>query len=111
MESMIGLLNAAYVILRLKRGPILKLFDLVACVQEKKVKKISDMNIDPFKAVGNGGVTSSSGSSTPTPYLANGENADKSYHSLSNDFSFPPRGISSLYLPAVVLDLKSSCCD
>ncbi|CAL5335065.1 unnamed protein product [Camellia sinensis] len=69
-------------------------------VQEKKVKKISDMNIDPFKAVGNGGVTSSSGSSTPTPYLANGENADKSYHSLSNDFSFPPRGISSLYLPA-----------
>ncbi|THG12902.1 hypothetical protein TEA_021380 [Camellia sinensis var. sinensis] len=63
-------------------------------VQEKKVKKISDMNINPFKAVGNGGVTSSSGSSTPTPYLANGENADKSYHSLSNDFSFPPRGIS-----------------
>ncbi|KAI7979811.1 hypothetical protein LOK49_Contig242G00003 [Camellia lanceoleosa] len=70
-------------------------------VQEKKVKKIFDMNINPFKAVGNGGVTSSSGSSTPTPYLANGENADKSYHSLSNDFSFPPRGISSLYLPAV----------
>ncbi|KAF5939039.1 hypothetical protein HYC85_023298 [Camellia sinensis] len=62
------------------------------------------MNIDPFKAVGNGGVTSSSGSSTPTPYLANGENADKSYHSLSNDFSFPPRGISSLYLPAEVPD-------
>ncbi|KAL7162598.1 hypothetical protein ACSBR2_042982 [Camellia fascicularis] len=70
-------------------------------VQEKKVKKISDMNIDPFKAVGNGGVASSSGSSTPRPYLANGGNPDKSYHSLSNDFSFPPGGIPSLHLPAV----------
>ncbi|KAF5931960.1 hypothetical protein HYC85_028131 [Camellia sinensis] len=70
-------------------------------VQEKKVKKISDMNIDPFKAVGNGGVASSSGSSSPRPYLANGGNPDKSYHSLSNDFSFPPGGIPSLHLPAV----------
>ncbi|XP_028068652.1 serine/threonine protein phosphatase 2A 55 kDa regulatory subunit B beta isoform-like isoform X2 [Camellia sinensis] len=70
-------------------------------VQEKKVKKISDMNIDPFKAVGNGGVASSSGSSSPRPYLANGGNPDKSYHSLSNDFSFPPGGIPSLRLPAV----------
>ncbi|KAI7986547.1 Serine/threonine protein phosphatase 2A 55 kDa regulatory subunit B beta isoform [Camellia lanceoleosa] len=70
-------------------------------VQEKKVKKISDMNIDPFKAVGNGGVASSSGSSSPRPYLANGGNPDKSYHSLSNDVSFPPGGIPSLHLPAV----------
>ncbi|GMP64305.1 hypothetical protein CsSME_00025649 [Camellia sinensis var. sinensis] len=70
-------------------------------VQEKKVKKISDMNINPFKAVGNGGVASSGGFSSLRPYLANGGNADKSYHSLSNDFSFPPGGISSLHLPAV----------
>ncbi|KAI8000550.1 hypothetical protein LOK49_LG09G01034, partial [Camellia lanceoleosa] len=61
-------------------------------------EKFSDMNIDPFKGVGNGGVASSSGSSSLGPYLANGGNVDKSYHSLSNDFSFH-QGISSLHLP------------
>ncbi|KAJ0076002.1 hypothetical protein Patl1_33411 [Pistacia atlantica] len=36
-------------------------------VQEKKVKKISDMNLDPLKAVANGSVASSSNASSPKP--------------------------------------------
>ncbi|KAI8026494.1 Serine/threonine protein phosphatase 2A 55 kDa regulatory subunit B alpha isoform [Camellia lanceoleosa] len=65
---------------------------LILCARgaREESKKFSDMNIDPFKGVGNGGVASSSGSSSLGPYLANGGNVDKSYHSLSNDFSFPP---------------------
>ncbi|THG23543.1 hypothetical protein TEA_021317 [Camellia sinensis var. sinensis] len=70
-------------------------------VQEKKVKKISDMNIDPSKAVGNGGIASSSVSSSPRSYLANGGYTDRSCNNLSNDFSFPPGGIPSLRLPVV----------
>ncbi|CBI35975.3 unnamed protein product, partial [Vitis vinifera] len=56
-------------------------------VQEKKVKKISDMNLDPSKAVGNG---------------------NRSYSYLSNDFSFPPGGIPSLRLPTVVSSPETS---
>nr|KJB70308.1 hypothetical protein B456_011G067400 [Gossypium raimondii] len=63
-------------------------------VQEKKVKKISEMNLDPPKAVGNGCVASSSNSNSPTPCLANGGSPD-------NDFSFPPGGLPSLRLPVV----------
>ncbi|KAG8481846.1 hypothetical protein CXB51_027151 [Gossypium anomalum] len=63
-------------------------------VQEKKVKKISEMNLDPPKAVGNGCVASSSNSNSPTPCLANGGSSD-------NDFSFPPAGLPSLRLPVV----------
>ncbi|KAF8369791.1 hypothetical protein HHK36_032187 [Tetracentron sinense] len=70
-------------------------------VQEKKVKKICDMNLDPSKAVGNGSVASSSISTIPKPYIANGGCPDRSYNYLSNDFSFPPGGISSLHLPVV----------
>ncbi|KAF8393510.1 hypothetical protein HHK36_021754 [Tetracentron sinense] len=70
-------------------------------VQEKKVKKICDMNLDPSKAVGNGSVASSSISTSPKPYIANGGCPDRSYNYLSNDFSFPPGGISSLHLPVV----------
>ncbi|XAR67644.1 hypothetical protein NMG60_11002488 [Bertholletia excelsa] len=70
-------------------------------VQEKKVKKISDMNIDPSKAVGNGGIASSSVSFNPRSYLPNGGSADRSCNYLSNDFAFPPGGIPSLRLPAV----------
>lgn len=71
-------------------------------VQEKKVKKISDMNIDSSKAMGNGSIASSSNSSSSKPHLANGGPSDKSYIYLSNDFSFPPGGLPSLKLPSVV---------
>ncbi|CAN4089069.1 unnamed protein product [Withania somnifera] len=70
-------------------------------VQEKKVKKISDMNIDPSRAVGNGSVASSSVSSSPKQCLANGGYGDRSSNCLSNDSSFPPGGFSSLRLPVV----------
>ncbi|KAK6128028.1 hypothetical protein DH2020_038231 [Rehmannia glutinosa] len=70
-------------------------------VQEKKVKKISDINVEPSKAAGNGGIASSSVSSSPKQYLANGDCAVQSYNSLSNDLSFPPGGIPSLRLPVV----------
>ena len=78
-------------------------FSRMKQVQEKKVKKISDMNLDPSKAVGNGSVASSSNSTSPKPYLANGGSPDRSYSYLSNDFSFPPGGIPSLRLPTVVV--------
>ena len=70
-------------------------------VQEKKVKKISEMNVDPSKAVGNGGVASSSNSSIGKQYLANG--GDKSHNLPSNDLSIPPGGFPSLRLPVVVV--------
>lgn len=72
-------------------------------MQEKKVKKISEMNLDPTKAVGNGSLASSSNSSSPKPYLANGGSPDRSYDCPSNDFPFPPGGIPSLHLPVVVV--------
>ncbi|RDY01023.1 Serine/threonine protein phosphatase 2A 55 kDa regulatory subunit B beta isoform [Mucuna pruriens] len=70
-------------------------------VQEKKVKKISEMNVDPSKSMGNGCIASSSNSSSSRPYLANGGTPDRSYNYLSNDFSFPPGGVPSLRLPMV----------
>ncbi|KAL1293115.1 serine/threonine protein phosphatase 2A 55 kDa regulatory subunit B beta isoform isoform X1 [Arachis ipaensis] len=63
-------------------------------VQEKKIKKISDMNVDHLKAVGN--VSSSSNSSSSIPYLANG------------GLSIPPGGIPSLKLPVVVTSNETS---
>ncbi|KAK3028919.1 hypothetical protein RJ639_039928 [Escallonia herrerae] len=78
------------------------------CVQEKKVKKISEMNVDPSKAVGNGSFSSSSVSSSPKSSLSNGGYSDRSCTLLNNDFSFPPGGISSLRLPVVVV-LNLSC--
>ncbi|KAL9255487.1 Serine/threonine protein phosphatase 2A 55 kDa regulatory subunit B beta isoform-like protein [Drosera capensis] len=47
-------------------------------VHEKKVKKITDMNVAPRETVGNGSI-----------------------HSLSNDVAIPPEGIPSLRLPVV----------
>ncbi|GER53484.1 serine/threonine-protein phosphatase 2A 55 kDaregulatory subunit B [Striga asiatica] len=72
-------------------------------IQEKKVKKISDINADPSKASGNGIVASSSVPPSPKQSLANGGHSDRSYNSLSDDLSFPPGGTSSLRLPVVVV--------
>jgi len=78
-------------------------------VQEKRVKKISEMNIDLSKSMGNGCIASSSNSSSSKPYLANGGSPDRSYNYISNDFSFPPGGIPSLRLPMVVVSNPSTC--
>ncbi|CAI0462179.1 unnamed protein product [Linum tenue] len=77
-------------------------------VQEKKVKKISEMNVDPSKAVGNGSVASSSNSSAPKPYLANGGCTDRLHNSPGNDFSIPAGGFPSLRLPVVVTSAETS---
>ncbi|XP_062087654.1 serine/threonine protein phosphatase 2A 55 kDa regulatory subunit B beta isoform isoform X2 [Humulus lupulus] len=70
-------------------------------VQEKKVKKVSDYNLDPSKVVGNGSIASSSSSSSPKPYLANGGCPERTNSYLSNDLSIPSGGIPSLRLPVV----------
>ncbi|XP_073035092.1 serine/threonine protein phosphatase 2A 55 kDa regulatory subunit B beta isoform-like [Primulina eburnea] len=70
-------------------------------VQEKKIKKISDMNVHPSKPAGNSTVASSSVSSNSKLHLANGGSPDRFYNYLSNDLSFPPGGIPSLRLPVV----------
>ncbi|XP_044486540.1 serine/threonine protein phosphatase 2A 55 kDa regulatory subunit B beta isoform-like isoform X2 [Mangifera indica] len=81
-------------------------------VQEKKVKKISEMNLDPLKGVANGSVASSSNASNPKIYLANGGCLDKSYSSPSNDCFIPPGSIPSLRLPTVTsneISLMARC--
>lgn len=78
-------------------------------VQEKKVKKIAEMNVDPSKTMGNGSIASSSNSTSSGSCLVNGGNPDGSYNYLSNDFSFPPGGIPSLRLPVVVVYSPSTC--
>ncbi|KAL8118715.1 serine/threonine protein phosphatase 2A 55 kDa regulatory subunit B beta isoform-like isoform X2 [Apium graveolens] len=70
-------------------------------VQEKKVKKISEMNTDLGKSNGNGSIASSSVSTSPSSYRANGGCSDASLSFSSNELSFPPGGISSLRLPVV----------
>ncbi|XP_050380926.1 serine/threonine protein phosphatase 2A 55 kDa regulatory subunit B beta isoform-like isoform X1 [Argentina anserina] len=75
-------------------------------VQEKKVKKVSEMNVDPSKTVANGSVASSSSLSNPKIHLANG--GCQSSSSLGNDISFPPGGIPSLRLPQVVTSHETS---
>ncbi|KAH0668090.1 hypothetical protein KY285_029296 [Solanum tuberosum] len=70
-------------------------------VQEKKVKKISDLNIDPSRDVANGSMPSSSVSSSQKQYLVNGCYTDGSSECLSNDLLFPPGGLPALRLPVV----------
>lgn len=64
---------------------------VVIQVQEKKVKKIANMNMDFSKAVGK------TNAATSSTYIVNGGSKDKS----SIDFKFPPGGIPSLRLPVV----------
>ncbi|ESQ35024.1 hypothetical protein EUTSA_v10007406mg [Eutrema salsugineum] len=68
-------------------------------VQEKKIKKICEMNIDP---------SNQPSPSTPPPLVPNGVLAKKEHGYLSDDFSFPPGGIPSLRLPVVVTSQETS---
>ncbi|CAM8906673.1 unnamed protein product [Rhodiola kirilowii] len=67
-------------------------------VHEKKVKMISDMNVDPLNGVGNGVATSVSKIKSA---VANGSYPDETNSTLNNGFSFPPDEIPSLRLPVV----------
>ncbi|KAG1330193.1 serine/threonine protein phosphatase 2A 55 kDa regulatory subunit B beta isoform [Cocos nucifera] len=69
-------------------------------VQEKKVKRISRMNMDDSQAVGNGSIASSSATS-PRAYLPNGGCSERPYTYPSSDFSFPSGGFPLLHLPEV----------
>ncbi|KAJ9701944.1 hypothetical protein PVL29_003939 [Vitis rotundifolia] len=70
-------------------------------VQEKKVKKVCDMNVDPSKALGNG-IVCSSISTSSKPCIANGGCVNRTFNYLSTGFSFPPGGIPFLHLPRVM---------
>ncbi|XP_073116622.1 serine/threonine protein phosphatase 2A 55 kDa regulatory subunit B beta isoform isoform X2 [Elaeis guineensis] len=70
-------------------------------VHEKKVKRISKMNMDDSQAIGNGSIASSSANS-PRAYLPNGGCSERPYNHLSSDFLFPPGGFPSLHLPVVM---------
>lgn len=72
-------------------------------VQEKKVKKVCDWNVLPEKVAANGSTGSSPSTTSHKPYVVNGECNDRSIGCASNDFSFPPGGVSSLRLPVVVV--------
>lgn len=72
-------------------------------VQEKKVKKISDMNMDHSQVAGNGDIAGSSASTGQEVCLPNGRCSDRPYNYPSSDYVFPPGGIPSLRLPVVVV--------
>lgn len=72
-------------------------------VQEKKVKKICSMNVDPSKTMGNGAVDSGSTSVSSKQCLANGGCDTRPFGCLSSDFQFPSGGVPSLHLPMVVV--------
>ncbi|KAG6473809.1 hypothetical protein ZIOFF_067727 [Zingiber officinale] len=63
-------------------------------VQEKKVKKFSETNIDTSE---NGSIASAS--ITATRFVPDGAYAERPHSHLSNDFSIPPGGSSLLRLP------------
>lgn len=76
-------------------------------VQEKKVKRISEMNVDPSQAAGNGNI-SSSNTASPRVYLPNGACSEVPYKNLSHDINFPPGGFPTLRLPVVVASQETS---
>lgn len=77
-------------------------------VQEKKVKKISEMNVDASQAVQNDNIASSS-TISPRGYLPNGRCPERPHGQLNNDLSMPPGGFPSLRLPVVVVLSRTYC--
>nr|CAB3468215.1 unnamed protein product [Digitaria exilis] len=66
-------------------------------VQEKKIKRVSVMNLNTSQSVGSSTSASASTSSSKAP-LPNGGCSDK-FNCLNTDLSFPPGGYPSLCLP------------
>lgn len=71
-------------------------------VQEKKIKKVWNMNIEPPKSTINGFVTGSNAPTMSKPHTANGGGIDK------HSSSFPWGKISSLRLPMVITANETS---
>ncbi|KAM7507546.1 hypothetical protein LguiA_017999 [Lonicera macranthoides] len=70
-------------------------------VQEKKVKKVCEMNVDHPKSFGNGTIGGSSVSANSKRHIVNGGCIDKPFNYSSNELQSPPGGISSIHLPVV----------
>ncbi len=73
---------------------------------EKKLKNVSNLNLDPAVRLGNGSSVSSSpvlGLRGFTPRLSMNGGAVPQPPLLGSDFDFPPGGIPSLHLPLVVV--------
>ncbi|KAH9531232.1 hypothetical protein CY35_19G026600 [Sphagnum magellanicum] len=73
-------------------------------VSEKKLKNVSNLNLDPTLRLGNGSLTSSNpvlGQRGFTPRLSMNGGAVPQPPLIGNDFDFPPGGIPSLHLPLV----------
>ncbi|KAG6674402.1 hypothetical protein I3842_15G039400 [Carya illinoinensis] len=68
-------------------------------VQEKKVKKVCDLNGDLSGAIGNGPVVCSSTSTSSKPCMENGGCNGNPFSYSSNNTSLPAGGIPSLRLP------------
>ncbi|RWW05834.1 hypothetical protein GW17_00030871 [Ensete ventricosum] len=77
-------------------------------VQEKKVKKIAEMNVDASQAVQNDNIASSS-TISPRGYLPNGGCPERPHGRLNNELSMPPGGFPSLHLPVVVVLSQAYC--
>ncbi|KAK4794374.1 hypothetical protein SAY86_012368 [Trapa natans] len=76
-------------------------------VQEKKVKKVCSMNVDPSKTTGNGTLDSGSNSIPSRPCLENGGFNAQTVGCLSNDLQFSSIGVPSLHLPMVTIQETS----
>ncbi|MQM10960.1 hypothetical protein Taro_043863 [Colocasia esculenta] len=72
-------------------------------VQEKKVRRITEMNLSGSQALGNGSIANTGAIFSHRDYLLNSNYAARPGHHTSNDFSFPPGGFPSLRLPSVVV--------
>ncbi|WOL08187.1 serine/threonine protein phosphatase [Canna indica] len=75
-------------------------------VQEKKVKQISEMNVDASRAVGN--VSGACSSTSSSSLSLRDECSWKTTNYLSKELSFPPGGFPSLHLPVVVTSQETS---
>lgn len=81
-------------------------------VQEKKIKKVCNVNVDPSKTNGSYPPAGANTPASPKPSLRNGGCDIRSANYVSSDFSFPPGGIASLRLPTVTsqeTSLVASC--
>lgn len=76
-------------------------------VSEKKLKNVSNLNVDPSVRHGNGNLVGSSPVQSPKGYAPprsiNGGAVRRTLPPISSDFVFPPGGIPSLHLPTVVV--------
>ncbi|KAB1219742.1 Serine/threonine protein phosphatase 2A 55 kDa regulatory subunit B beta isoform [Morella rubra] len=70
-------------------------------VQEKKVKKVCDLNVDLSRAMGNGRVVCSSTSTSSKPCMENGGCNEGPFGHSSIDTILPSGGVPSLHLPVV----------